>query len=357
MIALVACGACVLAAGVVALSADAAGYSRSTGSASGSAGSAVGPAMAPGSGGGAETAGLSSPRAIDPGLFSSSACMAFPPTGGDRHETVFLDAGHGGIDPGGVGTTQAGASVSESMVNLDIELDAMGVLRAQGYRVVVSRTRNTTVTKLTPGDTDGGLLTSQGVRGDVAARDVCANMAGATVLVGIYMDSGSPWNAGCVTGYDQDRPFAADNQRLANLLQSDVLDAMNAHGWDIPNEGVQPDTQLGSATDAAAESYDHLMLLGPSKAGYFATPSQMPGALIEPLFLTDPFEASIAASTHGQQVIASALAKAIKRYLPLCDSNAQSGVPRRARLRNRARGPLPARGRLRSVFPGQRLVH
>jgi N-acetylmuramoyl-L-alanine amidase len=41
----------------------------------------------------------------------------------------------------------------------------------------------------------------------------------------------------------------------------------------------------------------------------------MPGALVEPLFVTDPFEGSIAASGHSQQVIARALAEAIGQYL------------------------------------------
>ena len=241
--------------------------------------------------------------------------MAFPPTDGDRHRTVFLDAGHGGIDPGGTGSTEGGAAVSESSVNLAVELDVAALLRAQGYRVVVSRTGNTTVTRLAPGDAHGRMLTDQGVHNDVAARDVCANLAKANVLVGIYMDSGAPGEAGCVTGYDPARPFSAGNLRLATLLQRDVLAAMNARGWGIPDEGVQSDTGLGSATDAAAENYGHLMLLGPAEAGYFGTPSQMPGALIEPLFLTDPFEASIAASAGGQRVIAVALAKGIEQYL------------------------------------------
>jgi hypothetical protein len=134
------------------------------------------------------------------------------------------------------------------------------------------------------------------------------------VLVGIYMDSGSPQDAGCVTGYDAVRPFSSANLRLATLLQDDVLSAMNAQGWGIPSEGVQPDTVLGSALDNAALAYGHLILLGPAKTGYFATPSQMPGALIEPLFVTDPFEGSIAASADGQQVIATALAQAITQY-------------------------------------------
>jgi N-acetylmuramoyl-L-alanine amidase len=40
----------------------------------------------------------------------------------------------------------------------------------------------------------------------------------------------------------------------------------------------------------------------------------MPGALIEPLFITDPFEGSIAASTRGQQIIATGLARAVEQY-------------------------------------------
>jgi N-acetylmuramoyl-L-alanine amidase len=40
----------------------------------------------------------------------------------------------------------------------------------------------------------------------------------------------------------------------------------------------------------------------------------MPGALIEPLFITNPFEASIAAGRRGQKVIAGAVAKAVERY-------------------------------------------
>jgi N-acetylmuramoyl-L-alanine amidase len=253
-------------------------------------------------------------QAVDPALFSPGACLTFAPTSGDRYETVFLDAGHGGIDPGAVGSTATGQTVDEAQVNLAIELDTMALLRAQGYRVVVSRTQNTTVAKLTPGDVDGGVLTVQGALADVAARDMCANLGGADVLVGIYMDSGGPWNAGCVTGYDADRPFSAANLRLATLLQDDVLGALNAQGYGIPDEGVLPDTVLGSALTSAALGYGHLVLLGPAQAGYFETPSQMPGALIEPLFITDPFEGSIAVSAHGQQVIAGALAESIGQY-------------------------------------------
>lgn len=261
---------------------------------------------------------------LDPALFAAGACVAYPPTARDRHATVFLDAGHGGIDPGGVGTTDTGRSVEESTVNLHIELDATALLRADGYRVVVSRTAQTTVVRLSAADTDDGVLSLQGSHDDVVARDRCANLARASVLVGIYMDaSASTDSAGSISLYDDARPFSARNQMLARLLQTDVLGAMNARGWQIPDDGVQPDTTYGSYVGdpdaggiaSAAASYDHLLLLGPAQPGYFSAPSVMPGAVVEPLYLTDPFEATLAATTTGQQVIARGLARAVEQDL------------------------------------------
>jgi N-acetylmuramoyl-L-alanine amidase len=260
--------------------------------------------------------------------------MSFPPTSGDRHITVFLDAGHGGLDPGGVGETESGQEIDESNVNLAIELDAMATLRAQGFRVVVSRTKNTTVLKLGPGDTDGSLLSLQGAHDDVAARDVCANMADADLLVGIYMDAGtSPQNAGSVATYDTDRTFSSANLSFATLLQDSVLFAMNAQGWSIPDDGVVSDATEGSSVGDPADgglaaesaSYDHLLLLGPAAADYFVTPSRMPGAVIEPLFLTDPFEGSIAAGLSNQEVIAKGISSAVSQYFAPAAS--QAGTP------------------------------
>lgn len=124
-------------------------------------------------------------------------------------------------------------------MNLPIELAAMTLLRAHGFRVVVSRTRDSTVLRLGPADLSDGSLSLQGAHDDVAARDVCANLAHASVLVGIY----------------------------------------------------------------------------PAMPGFFSTPSRMPGAVIEPLYLTDPFEGSIAASKNGQQTIARGIATAVERFL------------------------------------------
>lgn len=268
------------------------------------------------------TAASPSGTPLDTSRFAPGACMAYSPTSGNRHQTVFLDAGHGGVDPGGVGTTESGDQVTEAQETLPVELDTMALLRADGFRVVVSRTRPSTVTRLTSSDVAGGAFTVEGSHNDVAARDVCANLAGANVLVGIYFDAGAASSdAGGLTAYDPARSFAAKSHRLASLVQGDVLSAMNAQGWQIPDQGVVTDTELGSYVASPgsslankALSYNHIMLIGPAESGYFSTPSQMPGVVTEPLFITDPFEASIAASAHGQQVMAHGLAKAIEQY-------------------------------------------
>ena len=117
--------------------------------------------------------------------------MEFPPLTGNRHLTVFLGAGHGGLDPGAVGLTSTGIRSTQADETLPVVLDTMTILRRAGFQVVVSRTGPTSVLRLRPGDVSGHVLSVVGSHDDVAARDVCANAARANVLVGVYFNSGA----------------------------------------------------------------------------------------------------------------------------------------------------------------------
>jgi N-acetylmuramoyl-L-alanine amidase len=262
-------------------------------------------AMAPGAG-----------RAVAARRFAPGSCIAFKALGPRRPATVFIDAGHGGPDPGAVGVTTAGQPVHEADETLRVVLDAVPLLRERGYRVVVSRTTAGAVARPAPGDLSGGLFTGQGVHHDLVARDACANRSHAALLIGVYFNAVADAGVGgSVTLYDASRPFWRSSRAFALLLQRDVLARLRAGGADVPDDGVHNDVGYGSSVTSADRAYQHLLILGPAKAGYFSSPSLMPGALIEPLFITDPVEASAADSRRGQRAIAQGLARAAAQFL------------------------------------------
>ena len=265
------------------------------------------------------SAPATSGRSLDPAQFADGSCVAFAPTAGDRDETVFLDAGHGGIDPGGVGTTESGATIDEATETLPVELEVMDLLRAKGFRVVVSRTTDDTVLRLSPADQSGNELSLTGSHDDVAARDICANDAHAQVLVGIYYDAGaSSENAGSLTAYDAARPFAAANLRLATPGPARCGGGHGCPGLGHPRRrgparrepGLVRGRSRGRRHRRRSRRLPAPAAPGPGSPGFFTTPSQMPGAVIEPLYLTDPYEGSIADLRRGQQVIAQGIASA-----------------------------------------------
>jgi N-acetylmuramoyl-L-alanine amidase len=237
--------------------------------------------------------------------------MSFAPTHGRLNKTVFVDAGHGGLDPGVVGTSIGGRTVQEKDSTLAVATRLMVLLRNDGYVVVMARTQDTTVIKLAATDSNYGAITSSGVHRDLAARAACANATGADVLVSIHFDGFSdPTVGGTETFYDAARPFAAANRKLATSLQAALVARLGA-----PDRGVWTDDQLAAPTlTISGKAYGHLIELGPPSAGWVDNPSQMPGALVEPLFVTNPSEARIASDPTGQDKIAQALEAGIQKF-------------------------------------------
>ncbi len=250
-----------------------------------------------------------------PGEFSPGACVAVRATQGNR-TTVFIDPGHGGPDPGASGT-YAGRMVDERTETLGVALDMIPLVRQAGYRIVLSRVRDTSVVPLRPGYVANGLYTVEGEHADIEDRVNCANAAHAHLLLSIHFNSfDDPAVGGVETLYDDARPFSSQNQHFAQIVQQHVLSGLGAAGWQVPDRGVIPDSQGGTpALTTQGAAYGHLLELGPASPGWFDNPSQMPGALCEPLFLTDPNEIAIVVSPQGKQVLAKAFVQAIEQYL------------------------------------------
>lgn len=235
------------------------------------------------------------------------ACMSF----GHGSKTLFVDAGHGGLDPGVVGEA-GGQQVVEKDVTLAVAMRLGALLEADDYRVVLSRTQDTSVMKLAAGDSVTGALTASAEHRDLATRAACANAAAASVLLSIHFDAfDDPSVGGTETFYDAARPFASANKRLAADVQGALVSALGTS-----DRGVRTDDQVAAPTlTPAGSAYGHLVVLGPAQPGYVDDPSQMPGALVEPLFLTNPAEARIASSEAGQQRMAVALKEGLQKYL------------------------------------------
>lgn len=244
------------------------------------------------------------------GGLAANACMSYAPTGDGTGKTVFLDPGHGGLDPGVVGSVD-GRAVFEKDATLAVATDLSTMLRAAGYRVVMSRTVDSSVAALSGSDSVQGSLKASAVHHDLLSRVACANAANASALLSIHFDAfDDPSVGGTETFYDSQRSFAARSKQLAVDVQSAVVTSLGTS-----DRGVWTDDQLAAPTlTVSGSNYGHLIELGPAMSGWVDSPSQMPGALIEPLFLTNAAEARLATSTPGRHRIAAALAAGLEKY-------------------------------------------
>jgi N-acetylmuramoyl-L-alanine amidase len=215
------------------------------------------------------------------------------------------------MDPGVVGGTSS-RQVLEKDATLGVATRLSALLRADGYRVVMARTQDSTVAKLSPSDSVLGSLTGSAEHRDLITRTACANAAGAAALVSIHFDAYTdPAVGGTGTFYNSTRSFAPASRRLATNLQSALVTALGT-----ADRGVWTDDQIAAPTLTASGSmYGHLIELGPMAAGWVDEPSKMPGALVEPLFLTNPAEAQVAGDETGRQRIAVALEAGLVKFL------------------------------------------
>ena len=192
------------------------------------------------------------------------------------NKIVYLDAGHGGYDPGA-----SYFGISEKSLTLAIQSRVKAKLEAEGYQVVTTRTSDTYV--------------------DLADRSRAANASESDIFVSIHINaSGSSAAQGIETYYYQ--PYAEYPSRinatyhanptrlsmsdtLANAIQSSLINATGAQ-----NQGVKRQT---------------FAVLRETTA---------PAVLLELGFLSNPQEAARLNTSAYQETLANAIVAGIKSY-------------------------------------------
>ncbi|HLZ09882.1 MAG TPA: N-acetylmuramoyl-L-alanine amidase [Chloroflexota bacterium] len=230
---------------------------------------------------------------------------------------VYLDPGHGGVDHGTSGTDLHGHVIDEKNVTLEIARQTAKRLENDGIGVALSRWDDSTPDAIASDFTgDGALFTPEGVLHDLQHRVDRANASGAQVLLSIHLNAFTdPSIGGSETFYDVARPFADQNERFARLIQTSVISSLQSRGISVVDRGIADDASLdGENLGALGFPYNHLILLGPPVEGKLRA-SQMPGALSEPLFLSNPAEATAAGQPDVLAALANGYADAIEQYL------------------------------------------
>ncbi|MGH2449369.1 MAG: N-acetylmuramoyl-L-alanine amidase family protein [Chloroflexota bacterium] len=216
---------------------------------------------------------------------------------GSRPLVVVLDPGHGGPY---IGAASTDGSEVEKILTLRVAKLAGKDLRNMGYRVFLTRTRDQAV-NTPPRDVNHDGMIDQS--DDEVARAIFANKHHADVFVSIHFDgaAGAPQTHGTHGYYCPARPFWRKSRRLADLLTSHISNDLTRSGYRSPNNGVQ--TDVADIVPQKWANYPWFVVLGPSRP-HEVIGSQMPGALIESLYLSSPRD--VAALRHQRTIVALA---------------------------------------------------
>lgn len=240
--------------------------------------------------------------------------------------TVVLDPGHGGGDEPGT----AANGVVERDSNLDMAQRVRTILDARGARVVLTRNSEARPRDV-PAEATGATATFI----DLQSRVAIANAARADVVVSIHSNSYPDSSVrGADAWYTSQRPFAAENWRLATLCLDGVNAALRAGGYPVRAREPMDDAQL---VDAAGRGTP-MFVIGPERdvsraelvergvdpavvgmhpdaPSWRTSATQMPGTLLELLYISNPDDAALLKDERMRYAIARGIADGIARYL------------------------------------------
>jgi N-acetylmuramoyl-L-alanine amidase len=241
-----------------------------------------------------------------------------------RAPIVCLDPGHGGSDRGFQRfDTDGNLVMEEEPFDLEQAWALKERLEQHSYQVVMTRETDAAV-NLEGRDVNGdGRAAAHDRPGsdrnqtidELQARINICNTAKADLLVSLHINGYSTSTPrGYETWFTRERPFGDRNAAFATLAYGHLKEQLRKIGYVLPAEeerGVLPDTTADVEKEHAL--FKHFIMTGPEVPG-IVTPSTMPGAIVEPLFLSNDGDAAVLASPEGENAIVTAYENAIVEY-------------------------------------------
>ncbi|HEX2173611.1 MAG TPA: N-acetylmuramoyl-L-alanine amidase [Dehalococcoidia bacterium] len=225
-----------------------------------------------------------------------------------RSRTIVLDPGHGLPDPGVVSQDN---ELWESDLSLDVAQRTADLLTAAGHTVIVTRD---SLWAVDPGYRS---RTDTRISRDLLARVAIANQAQADLFLSIHFNGKEEREVeGTEVWYNVRRSFSRRNEVLARLALTSVVSSLRASGYPAEARALYADPYDDPAYQPGVTS--DYWLLGPgSDPDRRYTPTQMPGVVIESLFLSNANDAEALRLATTRAAIARGLLATIEAYFAL----------------------------------------
>jgi N-acetylmuramoyl-L-alanine amidase len=232
-------------------------------------------------------------------------------------KVVCLDPGHGGSDRGFKRKADSVApAMEEATYNLAFARAVKVRLEARGFTVVMTHETDDDVNKSGADVNGDGKTAKDGQRAkmvdELQARINVCNTAHADLLVSMHINGfDDPAVSGYETWYSSARPFTPLNKLFATIAFDELGRQMHLAGYNASAREVNDDAT--AHVDIGRDAFDRYVITGPAQKGQIK-PSEMPGAIVEVLFISNDQDAAFMASNAGRNAIVTAYEHAIMRY-------------------------------------------
>src|SRR5918993_3036095 len=245
------------------------------------------------------------PEPPTPTPVPAAATGVAEPYAQDGRNIVCIDPGHGGEDLGNVRVENGRIVLQEKDIVLEHSLMLAERLRAQGFEVVLTRETDTEVNPSNEDVNGDGEVAPEGGPArtdqldDLQARVNICNLAAADLLVSIhYNGAENEFLAGYEVWFNDEREFSGRSEAFATLMHEALGEAYADAGYEAVDRGMGIE--------------DHVVT-GPERPGELV-PSEMPGAVIEGLFLSNDKDAAFIESERADETLVGAYEQAVTRY-------------------------------------------